>query len=110
MNRLLIVGKVLPGADGELAEIFAEADGTELPVITGVRHRSLYRLGDLYLHLMETDADPTMTAREQEHPAFRRVFQRLSGCTEPYLPTARSPRDAMAACIYHWDMPGVVRR
>ncbi|MEH1015998.1 TcmI family type II polyketide cyclase [Micromonospora sp. CPCC 206060] len=109
MNRLLIVGKVLPGGDGELAEIFAEADGTELPIITGVQHRSLYRLGDLYLHLMETDANHAMTAQGQEHPAFRRVFQRLAGCTEPYLPTARDPRDAMAACFYRWDAPGVVR-
>ena len=41
---------------GTVAEIFTESDRTELPGIIGVRHRSLYSLDDLYVHLVETDA------------------------------------------------------
>ncbi|EEP70053.1 polyketide synthesis cyclase, partial [Micromonospora sp. ATCC 39149] len=53
MNRSLIVAKVGPDTEKRIAEIFAESDATELPRLAGVRHRSLYRLGDLYVHLLE---------------------------------------------------------
>lgn len=31
MSRLLVVSRIVPGAQGRVAQIFAEADATELP-------------------------------------------------------------------------------
>ena len=109
MNRLLIVAKVVPGAEQQVAQIFAESDETELPGIVGVRHRSLYRLDDLYVHLVETDdqaAEALETARQ--HPEFARVSERLRPYVSPYLPNWRVPSDAMARCFYRWDAPEAV--
>ncbi|GAA0385676.1 MULTISPECIES: TcmI family type II polyketide cyclase [Micromonospora] len=103
-SRLVIVSRIIPGAEGRVAQIFAESDATELPGLTGVRHRSLYCLHDLCVHLMETEdvgADALATARN--HPLYRQVNERLSAHTSPYLPTWRSPRDAIANCFYRWD-------
>ncbi|MFG3707163.1 TcmI family type II polyketide cyclase [Micromonospora sp. NPDC047670] len=104
MDRSLIVAKVVPSAEARVAEIFAESDATELPHLVGVRHRSLYRLGDLYVHLLETDA-PGGAAVEaaRGHPEFARVSARLRPYVSPYLPTWREPRDAMARCFYRFD-------
>src|SRR6185312_6778244 len=38
MHRSLIVAKIVPGSDREVAEIWAESDATELPRLAGVRH------------------------------------------------------------------------
>ncbi|MFG3644836.1 TcmI family type II polyketide cyclase [Micromonospora sp. NPDC047762] len=105
MSRLLIVSRIIPGAEGRVAQIFAESDATELPGLTGVTHRSLYCLHDLYVHLLETsdDVDPDALAAARNHPLFRQVNERLSAHTSPYLPTWRSPRDAIAGCFYRWD-------
>ena len=93
MSRLLIVSRIIPGAEGRVAQIFAESDATELPGLTGVTHRSLYCLHDLCVHLLETsDVDPDALAAARNHPLFRQVNERLSAHTSPYLPTWRSPR------------------
>jgi|HigsolmetaAR206D_1030411.scaffolds.fasta_scaffold00583_9 cyclase len=106
MERSLIVAKVAPAAEHQVARIFAESDRTELPRLVGVRHRSLYRLHDLYVHLVETDR-PGAAAVEnvRQHPEFVRISDRLSPYITPYLPTWRSPADAMAHCFYRWDAP-----
>ncbi len=115
MSRLLVVSRIVPGAEGRVAQIFAESDATELPSLTGIRHRSLYSLHDLCVHLMETaHVDPDTAAGFRDHPLFRQVNQRLSAHTSPYLPTWHSPRDAVAGCFYSWDAanapaPGPVR-
>ncbi len=105
MSRLLIVSRIIPGAEGRVAQIFAESDATELPSLTGVTHRSLYCLHDLCVHLLETsdDVDPDALAAARNHPLFQQVNERLSAHTSPYLPTWRSPRDAIAGCFYRWD-------
>ena len=104
MSRLLIVSRIVPGAEGRVAQIFAESDATELPSLTGVRHRSLYCLHDLCIPLMETaDVDPDTLADARNHPLYLQVNERLSAHTSPYLPTWRSPRDAIASCFYRWD-------
>ncbi|GIJ76877.1 cyclase [Micromonospora phaseoli] len=104
MDRTLIVAKVVPTAEAVVAEIFAESDTTELPRLVGVRHRSLYRLHDLYVHLLETEStgDGAVEAA-REHPEFVRVSARLRPYISPYLPDWRSPRDAMARCFYRFD-------
>ncbi|MBY8870335.1 TcmI family type II polyketide cyclase [Micromonospora sp. PLK6-60] len=104
MSRLLVVSRISPGAEGRVAQIFAEADATVLPTLTGIRHRSLYCLHDLLVHLMETtdvDADKLTAARN--HPLYVQVNEQLSAHTTSYLPTWHSPRDAVAGCFYRWD-------
>ncbi|RIV41271.1 TcmI family type II polyketide cyclase [Micromonospora radicis] len=104
MDRTLIIAKVVPTAEASVADIFAESDTTELPHLAGVRHRSLYRLHDLYVHLLETDSPGDGAVESvREHPEFRRVSERLSPYITPYLPDWRSPRDAMARCFYRFD-------
>ncbi|MGF7239513.1 MAG: TcmI family type II polyketide cyclase [Frankia sp.] len=104
MHRSLIVAKIIPGSEQDIARIFAESDETELPRIAGVSHRSLYSLGDLYVHLMET-ADDTGRgfADAFGHEEFKRVSDQLRPYIQPYLPTWRSPRDAMAGCFYTYE-------
>jgi cyclase len=105
MSRLVIVGRVVPGSEEQVAGIFGESDRTELPQIAGVRHRSLYTLNDLYVHLIETDAGSAGVERASGHPLFLKVSQELSAYISPYSPAWRSPRDAMARCFYTWDAP-----
>src|SRR5665811_764108 len=101
MNRSVIVAKIVPGSEQAVAAIWAESDRTELPRVAGVRRRSVYRLGDLYVHLLETEqtgASAVQTARG--HPEFARVSEQLRPYITPYLPTWRSPQDAQAHCFY----------
>jgi cyclase len=111
MNRSVIVAKIEPAAEQEVTAIWAESDRTELPRLAGVLHRSLYRLGDLYVHLLET-AQPGATAIEaaRRHPEFARVSQELSRFITPYLADWKSPQDAQARCFYEWSSPAGTRR
>lgn len=107
MNRVLIVGRIVPGTEEEIAKIFAGSDETDLHAVTGVRHRSLYHLDDLCLHLMETEESaPARLEQANRHPLFVSVTERLSAYISPYSPNWQSPRDAMARCFYRWDGPG----
>ncbi|XTZ18805.1 TcmI family type II polyketide cyclase [Micromonospora echinospora] len=103
MSRLLIVSRIVPGTEEQVAEIFADSDAGGLPALTGVRHRSLYCLHDILVHLMETDVDPGSVGAARTNPLYLRVNERLAEHTSPYLPTWRSPRDAIAGCFYRWD-------
>ncbi|GAB2846291.1 TcmI family type II polyketide cyclase [Lentzea nigeriaca] len=106
MNRSLIVAKIAPGAEERVAEIFAESDRTDLPDVAGVLHRSLWRLGDLYVHLLETEQTGQEAVEEaRRHPEFKRVSELLSPYVTPYLPTWRSPKDAQAQRFYLWERP-----
>lgn len=112
MNRSVIVAKIEPAAERDVAAIWAESDRTELPHIAGVQHRSLYRLGDLYVHLLETD-QPGAGAVEaaRRHPEFARVSRQLGAFITPYLATWKSPSDAQAHCFYQWAPgPAAARR
>lgn len=109
MNRLLVVGRIDPAAESRIAEIFASADATDLPTVTGTRHRSLYRLQDLFLHLIEAD-NPAPFRAAQGHPTFVEVGRQLSEHVSPYLPSLTSPSDAVAGRFYHWDATMAVPR
>ncbi|MEV0847243.1 TcmI family type II polyketide cyclase [Streptomyces sp. NPDC049954] len=106
MHRSLIIARMTPGAEEDVARVFAESDRTELPWIAGVTHRSLYLLGDAYVHLLET-GDPGETAVDEarRHPEFARVSERLTPFISPYLPEWRGPQDAVARCFYSWQRP-----
>jgi cyclase len=105
VKRGLIIAKIKPGAEEKVAEIFAESDRTELPKMTGVRHRSLFVLEDVYVHLveMEDDFDETV-AGVRNHELFRDISKKLEPYIQPYNPaTWRSPKDATAREFYSWD-------
>lgn len=104
-TRAVIVARIKPGAREKVAEIFAESDAGQLPVLAGVRHRSLLALGDLYVHVVETedDVDGAVDA-VRDHPLFREISAALEPYIEPYDPaTWRSPKDAMAVEFYRFD-------
>jgi cyclase len=104
MHRTLIVARIEPGSHRDVARIFAESDATGLPRVAGVVHRSLYSLGDLYIHLLETVDDGRRTVEKARgHEEFTRVNDRLRHHIRPYLKTWRAPEDAMARCFYTFD-------
>jgi cyclase len=104
MYRSLIVAKIVPGSEDEVARIWEQSDATDLPRIAGVRRRELYRLGDLYVHLLEGAQPSGETLRAARgHEEFARISDRLSPFISPYLPTWRSPKDALAARFYCWE-------
>jgi cyclase len=104
-KRAVIVARIKPGARDKVAALFAESDAGALPRLAGVRHRSLFALGDVYVHLVETDADAAAAIEGvRDHPLFREISARLEPYVEPYDPaTWRSPADAMAVEFYTWD-------
>jgi cyclase len=105
MHRALIVARMKPASAPGIAEIFAASDRGELPSLVGVRSRSLFQYGDVYLHLIEGDRPPGReVARLADHPAFRDISDRLSAFVLPFDPkTWSSPKDAMAAEFYRWE-------
>jgi cyclase len=105
IKRGVIVAKIKPGSEEEVARIFAESDATELPNIVGVRHRSLWVFGDVYIHLVETDEDFAAKVDDvRDHELFRDISRKLDPYIQPYDPeTWRSPADAQARQFYSWE-------
>jgi cyclase len=105
IKRGLIVARIKPGSEEEVARIFAESDETELPRITGVRHRSLFVLDDIYIHLVETDDEfATMVDNVRDHELFQEISRKLDPYIQPYNPeTWKSPKDAQAREFYSWE-------
>jgi len=104
-TRALIVGRIKPGSEEDVAAIFAASDATELPGLAGVRHRSLFVFKDVYIHLIESEADPgAAIERVRDHPLFREISRRLEPHIAPFDPASwRGPRDALAREFYTWD-------
>jgi cyclase len=105
IKRGVIVARIKPGSQEEVARIFAESDETELPGLAGVKHRSLFLLDDVYIHYVETADDFEAAVDEiREHPLFKDISRRLDAYITPYNPeTWRSPKDATALEFYTWD-------
>lgn len=105
MHRALIVARMKPGSARGIADLFAASDKGELPRLIGVRGRSLFQFGDVYLHLIESDRPPGPAVAEYaSHPEFKDISERLSVHVEAYDPaTWRSPKDAMATEFYRWE-------
>ena len=105
VKRGLIIARIKPGAEDEVAKIFAESDQTDLPQLAGVRHRSLFVLDDIYVHYVETDADFELAVDEvRGHPLFKEISKKLDDYITPYNPeTWKSPKDATAREFYSWE-------
>lgn len=107
MNRSVIVARIEPAAEAQVAALWAESDRTDLPRLAGVLRRSLYRLDDLYVHVLETREPGSLAvATARRHPEFDRISEELSAYITPYLPTWSSPQDAQARCFYEWTPSG----
>lgn len=107
VKRGVIVARIKPGSEEQVAAVFAESDATELPLKAKVRHRSLFVLEDIYVHLVEMDEDFTEAVDGvRDHPLFRDISRKLEPFIQPYNPaTWRSPKDATAREFYSWDAP-----
>jgi cyclase len=108
MHRSLIIARIRPGKESAVRQVFAESDATSLPRDVGVVHRSLYTLGDLYVHLVDVRGDARESLeRARGLPAFRQISEDLKPYISAYDPsTWRSPHDAVAQQFYHWDAEG----
>jgi cyclase len=105
MHSTLIVARMEPGAGDEVARIFREFDGTEMPDLMGTRRRQLFSYRGLYLHVQDFDSDQGGAAIEEakRHPLFMQISDDLKPYIVAYDPaTWRSPSDAMATRFYHW--------
>jgi cyclase len=106
VHRTLIVARMVPETADEVAGVFADSDRhSGLPAALGVRARSLFRFGELYLHLVESDRPlAEAVAAHRDDPRFRRISQDLSPFVSAYDPdTWREPKDAMAHEFYRWE-------
>ena len=106
MHSTLIVARMDPGSDRDVARIFGEFDRTEMPDLMGTRRRQLFSYRGLYFHLQDFDADDGGAAIEQakSHPMFVDISNDLRPFIEAYDPaTWRSPADAMAKRFYQWS-------
>jgi cyclase len=107
MEKTLIVARMRPGSEQDIARVFADSDATELPRRIGVQSRTLFRFHDLYMHLIEAE-QPLSAAVDsrREDPLFRQVSENLSPFVSAYDPdTWRAPSDAMAQAFYRWQSP-----
>jgi len=105
VRRGVIVARIKPGSEQQVAEIFAESDRSELPGLAGVTHRSLFVLEDVYVHYVEMEEEFTESVDQvRDHPLFKEISRRLDEYIAPYNPeTWRSPKDATAIEFYSWD-------
>ena len=105
VKRGVIIARIKPGSEQKVAEIFSESDRTPLPKLTGVRHRSLFVLEDIYVHYVEMDEQfETSVDKVRNHELFRDISKKLEPYIQPYNPaTWKSPKDATAIEFYTWD-------
>lgn len=103
-HRAVIVARMKPGSQQDVAEIFGRSDATSLPHDIGVSGRSLYTFHDVYLHILEFGTDPEAAMHAaRDIPAFRRISEDLRPFISPYdAATWRGPQDAVASEFYHW--------
>lgn len=106
MYSTLIVARMDPGANGDVAQLFKNFDATEMPHLMGTRRRQLFHYRGLYFHLQDFDQDNGGELIEQAKtdPRFVRISEDLKPFIEAYDPaTWRSPSDAMATRFYEWQ-------
>ena len=106
MHSTLIVARLQPEDADQVATIFREFDGTELPGLMGTRRRQLFHYRGLYFHMQDFDTDDGGAAIEstKDHPLFVQISDDLKAYIDAYDPMKwRSPKDAMATRFYNWS-------
>jgi cyclase len=66
----VIVQRMRPGSEEDIARVFAESDAGGLPTETGVTGRWLYSMEDVFVHLLEQDRVKAAAVREN-HESMR---------------------------------------
>jgi cyclase len=103
----VIIQRMTPGAEEDIARVFAESDAGALPIETGVTGRWLFSIDDVFVHLLEQDVEKAVAVRQNHEslrPAFARVMEQLSPYLSPYAPDRwQTPRDSVATTFYRWD-------
>ncbi|MEV8038686.1 TcmI family type II polyketide cyclase [Streptomyces sp. NPDC002742] len=105
MHSTLIVARMEPRSAEEVAHLFGEFDGTDMPQRMGTRRRQLFTYRGLYFHLQDFDSEDGGERIEaaKEDPRFVGISEDLKPFITAYDPaTWRSPADAMAQRFYHW--------
>ncbi|MEC3975511.1 TcmI family type II polyketide cyclase [Amycolatopsis sp. H20-H5] len=106
MHSTLIVARLNPGADQNVAEAFGAFDAGDMPHRMGTRRRQLFSYRGLYFHVQDFDSDEGGERIEaaKTDPRFVRISEDLLPHITAYDPeTWRSPKDAMAECFYRWS-------
>ncbi|SEP25779.1 TcmI family type II polyketide cyclase [Trujillonella endophytica] len=105
----VIVQRMKPGSEEDIARVFADSDAGPLPISTGVTGRWLYAIDDVMVHLLEQDPETAAAVRadhESHRPAFARIMDELSPYLSPYRPdTWQTPADSVAHPFYRWVVP-----
>jgi hypothetical protein len=105
----VIVQRMRPGSEEDIARVFAESDAGGLPTETGVTGRWLYSMEDVFVHLLEQDRAKAAAVRqnhESMRPAFAKVMEDLAPYVSPYRPeTWQTPRDSVATVFHRWTAP-----
>ncbi|GGJ83664.1 hypothetical protein GCM10011583_14140 [Streptomyces camponoticapitis] len=106
MHSTLIVARMDPESNVDVAKLFTNFDATEMPHLMGTRRRQLFSYRGLYFHLQDFDADNggELIERAKTDPRFVGISEDLKPFIEAYDPaTWRSPADAMATRFYNWE-------
>ncbi|MGF7237208.1 MAG: TcmI family type II polyketide cyclase [Frankia sp.] len=108
MHSTLIVARINPGTDAEVAKLFRDFDGSEMPHLMGTRRRQLFHYQGLYFHLQDFAGDDGVERIDQSRtdPRFVQISDDLKPFIQAYDPaTWRSPADALATRFYRWEAP-----
>jgi cyclase len=106
MHSTLIVARIQPGADEDVAALFKNFDDTDMPHRMGTRRRQLFHYRGLYFHLQDFDEDNggELIQQARTDPRFIQISEDLKPHISAYDPaTWRSPADAMATRFYNWE-------
>lgn len=106
MHSSLIVARMEPGGGDDVARLFAEFDGTEMPHRMGTRRRQLFHFRGLYFHVQDFDENDGGERIEdaKSDQRFVQISEDLKPFIQPYDPaTWRSPADALATRFYDWE-------
>jgi cyclase len=106
MYSTLIVARMDMASSSDVAGLFTDFDGTEMPHLMGTRRRQLFAYRGLYFHLQDfgTDDGDRRIEDAKNDPRFVRISDDLKPFIGAYDPaTWRSPADAMATRFYSWE-------
>lgn len=105
-SQTIVVGRIEPGVEPEIARIFGKSDAGPLPAQTGVSGRWLYSNDDVYLHLLtrsQEASSPEAMRKAHGNPAFAQVMTELNPYIRPFRPEAwHSHADSVAKEFYRW--------
>jgi cyclase len=106
MHSTLIVARIDPRAEADVAKLFREFDASDMPHLMGTRRRQLFHYQGLYFHLQDFDGDDGVKRIDQSRtePRFVQISEDLKPFIQSYDPaTWRSPADALATRFYRWE-------